>query len=349
MKILSMVSQLSLFLTMISGASAEAGTAQQLLAGKIDVMADTITLPLYQGMLKDGRSVWYIITDADSKMEAERLGVVYAPELTNAGHTTGVRSGAWYQGSLLFAAGTVDFNPAQQIVPGDAPHAFPPKSFQPGSLGDAAYSPFVAVQTANQQVIYNAPMLAFNVNANAINYCNGGVDHKIVHDHVVRICPQTHEVTLKLSHGFAGGRALVYLSFDANNPMAATMEASTYAPALDVLKNTNSSLDIFAVANGQTGKVNNQRQGFDSALSGDGSPLNVLEGLPDAMTGYSPLWDLHLGAWSPAAIAAGKNVRLTSSGQFYNAVQGMLMTGPGGGSFGSTGILINCPVVAIEP
>ncbi len=296
-----------LILSNLAVAASQAPQAvTQLLAGKIDLMADTITLPLYQGALKDGRSVWYIITDADNRTEAERLGVVYAPELMNAAHTAGVRSGTWNQNMrLVFDSGVVDFKPTQRLVPGDAPHAFPPKSFQPGSIGDSAYSPFAAVETPIGQVVYNAPMLAFNVDSKSISFCNGGVDHNVVHDHVVSICPEKHEVTVKLSHGFAAGRPLVYLSFDANNPMAATMEASTYAPALDALKNTGSSLGIFAVTNGQTGFANTQRQGFDSALSGDGSPLNALDGLPDVSSAYSPLWDMHLGAWSQSAIDTG--------------------------------------------
>ena len=43
---------------------------------------------------------------------------------------------------------------------------------------------------------------------------------------------------------------------------------------------------LFAIANGQVGAGNPERQGFNSALEGDGSPLNVLT-LEAAGTAYS--------------------------------------------------------------
>lgn len=129
--------------------------------------------------------------------------------------------------------------------------------------------------------------------------------------------------------------------------MAATMEASTLAPLLSNLAGTSTELDIFAVANGETGSQNSERQGFDSALGGEGSPLNVLDGQPSNLGGYSPLWSLNLGQWTDAAISAGKRHRLASSAEFSENVSAGYLTGPGGGVFGPTGILINCPVVAI--
>jgi hypothetical protein len=249
-------------------------------------------------------------------------------------------------GEFIFDAGTVDFSPHWNLVPGQAPDYFPPQTAVPGSVGDADYSPFVTVSARNGAV-YNAPILAFGLDAGQLAFCDGGVDHDKVHDKVTRFCPDTGEVTVKLSHGFASGKPIVYVSFDANVELAATMESSTYAPATNDLKGTGASLAIYATANGQTGKDNPQRQGFDSALAGDGSPLNVLDGLPSIDAGYSPLWELFLGAWTDAAIRGGQSNRLTGAVDFRKAVQAGLITGPSGAAFGSTGILINCPVVAI--
>ena len=332
-----------------AGYARSAGAGRDvLLQGALDLVHDTITLPLHEGALADGRKVWFVLTDTDDRAEAERRGLAYAPELSAAANVAGSRRAEVdASDTFVFAAGTVDFSPRRSLTPGDAPHPFPPKAFSAGAVADRNYSPFVVGHLGGRSVVYNAPIVAFDVPASAIGFCDGSVDYDKVHDRVARICPEKGEVTVRLSHGFADGKSLVYLSFDANDPMAATMEAATHAPALDNLHGTGAELNIYAVANGATGATNAERQGFDSALSGEGSPLNVLDQLPGASDGYSPLWDLHLGAWSDRAILAGERHRLTSEGQFLEAVAAGQLTGPGGGTFGSTGILVNCPVVAV--
>ena len=124
------------------------------------------------------------------------------------------------------------------------------------------------------------------VEADQINLCDGNVDQSLVHDEVVSICPDAATVTVKLTSGFSFARPALYLSTDANHPMAATMEGSTLAPGLGDLNvggddSAFSAVErIFAFANGPTGNDNPQRQGFNSALMGEGSPLNVLGGIP---------------------------------------------------------------------
>lgn len=41
-------------------------SSSQLLKGGLDLTADTVTLPLHQGSLKDGRIAWYVLTDTDT-------------------------------------------------------------------------------------------------------------------------------------------------------------------------------------------------------------------------------------------------------------------------------------------
>ena len=91
--------------------------------------------------------------------------------------------------------------------------------------------------------------------------------------------------------------------------------------------------------------VNPQRQGFNSALAGEGSPLNVLGGIPTVATDYSPLWDLNLGEWTQTAIDRGYRSRLIEEFQILGFVQRGFVTGPGGARYGSTGIIVNCPIV----
>ena len=60
------------------------GAYQNLKSGKVDLDKGTITLPLYQGAMKSGETVWYIVTDTDDKGNADQLGLNYSPKLTFA-------------------------------------------------------------------------------------------------------------------------------------------------------------------------------------------------------------------------------------------------------------------------
>jgi hypothetical protein len=334
--------------TFFATIAAQASSVQELLltSGRIDLKTDTITLPLHEGHLKDGRNLWYVLTDVSDARLAKKQGLVYAPGLSNASKVAGTRTADRdSQGELVFSAGSIDFSPIRAITPGDSPNLFPPKAAQPGSVADAEYSPYVVVGTEN--ATYNAPILAFDVQASDISFCQGNVDYSRVHDKVVSICPGTHQVTLKLSHGFASAEPLVYLSFDANNPVAATMEAATYVPALEQLKGKGVTLKLYAITNGDTGTTNPNRQGFGSALLGEGSPLNILTGIPTLEDGYSPLWDIQIAQWTDSAITEGRRHLVTSAGEIHQAVKSGELGAFGGGVLGSSGILVNCPAVAI--
>ncbi len=105
------------------------GPVKLLRAGQIDMIAGTITLPLYLGKMKDGRNVWYILTDTDDQGNADQLGLNWAPKLTYAAVDGGTRTGHLQNDTtLVFDKGAVDFSPARAVVPGDAPNPFPPKT-----------------------------------------------------------------------------------------------------------------------------------------------------------------------------------------------------------------------------
>ena len=328
------------------------GPYQLLKAGTVDIDAATITLPLYRGQMEDGTAVWYIVTDTNDKGNADALGLNYSPKLTYSTVGMAARPAQLeIDGTLTFARGTVDFAPERTITPGEAPNAFPPTEFQPGSIGDEAYSPLTYLQNAGGAV-YNAPVIAMGVEAEALAYCEGGeIDYTVLHDKVLAICPDEGTVTLSLTPGFSFARPVLYLSMDSNHPMAATMEGVTLAPGLnDIAVGGDDSLfssveRIFAFANGPTGLGNPQRQGFNSALMGEGGPLNILGGIPTIATDYSPLWDLNVGQWTQEAIDNGYTSRLIEEFQILGFVQQGWITGPGGEPFGSTGIIVNCPIV----
>ena len=294
------------------------GPYKLLKAGQVDLEASTITLPLYYGRLASGEGLWYVVTDTSDKFNADALGLNHSPKLLYADVGAGVRSATLEANAdgkpeLVFAAGGVDFSPEHNVAPGEAPNFFPPTSVQPGSVGDAAYSPLVRIENAGGHV-YNAPIIAFDVSAETLNaFCDGGADHSIVHDKVVSICPEEGVVTLTLFSGLSFARPVLYISTDAMN--------------------------------GPTGVDNPQRQGLNSALSDGRGPLNVLGGIPTIATDYSPLWDLNPYVWTDEAIAAGYRSRLSEEFDILGKVHRGWMTGLGGGEFGSIGLIVNCPIV----
>jgi hypothetical protein len=210
------------------------------------------------------------------------------------------------------------------------------------------------VRIANAaNVIYNAPMVAFDVDASQISFPNGNVDYSKVHDQVVAIDPANMTVTLNLINGFSFGRPVWYLSMDASIPLAASIEHNTYAPLMGKLllghdDSFSSPIErIFLATNGPENEScdNPLRQGLSADLADGFRPNNVLGGIPTIALDYSPAWDAQLYEWTPDAISRGFRGQLREEFQILTFVQDGLITGPGGATFGSSGFSINCPIV----
>ena len=328
------------------------GPQQLLRSGSIDMNGSTVTLPLYQGHIRgSGETVWYILTDTTDKGNADALGLNWSPKLAYS--APGARIATLLQNATLeFHSGTVDFSPEHRVTPGRNPsNPFPPSEAHPGSIGDSDYSPLVLVENSAGGHIYNAPIVAFGVDASEINFCEGNPDYSLVHDKVVSICPSEGTVTISLTSGFSFARPVLYLSTEASVPIAAALERATLAPKLvNITTGRDDSAfspveRIFVFANGPTGQSNPQRQGLNSALMGEGSPLNVLGGIPTIATDYSPLWDINLGVWTEEAINNGYRSRLTEEFAILGFVEQGWITGLGGGEYGSVGMVVNCPIV----
>ena len=331
------------------------GPFQLLKSGKMNVDKGTITLPLYKGKMSSGETVWYIVTDSTDFFNAQQLGINHSPKLAYTDLGKAVRTARLVRGDdkqpmLIFSQGKVDFSPVHSVTPGAAPNYFPPTALQPGAVGDADYSPLVKVTNAGQH-IYNAPIVAFDVNAAALQrYCSGKPDVSVVHDKVVSICPDNGTVEMQLTPGFSFSRPVLYLSTDANAMLPAVLEGATFAPGLaDVPTGADDSLfsaveRIFVAVNGPTGKGHPHRQGLNSALSDGGSPLNTLGGIPTIATDYSPLWDINMFVWTQTAINNGYRSRLTEEFDILGKVEKGWLTGLDGGRFGSIGAIVNCPI-----
>jgi hypothetical protein len=356
------------------------GPYQLLTAGKIDQNAGTIEMPLYRGPVVqsksnlsnfvDGVSIWYILTDTTDEGAAKGLGLNLSSKLRFSNVGNGARWSTVGQNTrLLFDQSSyVNFRPVRTIIPGNAPNYFPPKAgTAPGSIGLNNYSPITHVENLGE--VYNAPVIADRLQTEETlnRYCDGlptdraglAAARRILHDRVVAICPRDGTVTLTLVPGHSFARPVLYISTESSDRVTAALEFSTYAPGLlDVTVGGDDSFTsaverIFVVTNGftngdlgESATITNHpgRNGLNSALRGDGGPLNVLGGIPTIATDYSPLWDVNLGTWTPEAVRDGYRTRWLEEFQILGFAERGLVTGPDGQPFGSTGIIVNCPI-----
>ncbi|MBA3944238.1 MAG: hypothetical protein H0X37_06695 [Herpetosiphonaceae bacterium] len=334
------------------------------------------TFRLHKGDFQ-GTPVYYIITDASDFGLAHDLNVNYAPKLANMAIgcpecvqevTLTTPPGNKFGEAIVNFQGVPDFSPMRVLEAG--PMGFPPAKAQPGSVGDAKYSPFIRIQGSS--VIYNAAILATGAGPFDV------VTHTNTEDRVLYINTETRTIDVLFVKGFDSGQPILYLSTEASDPMAATLERSTFVPLLqkspflggdDFLGAARER--IFVMANGQTGNANPQAQGLAhlildghatedasmanaaliGSLRGDGDTLNVQGDFPTLndprhANAYSPLWDAQVGMWTPEAVAQGLNKRQTDENAILTlAVKGMI-TGPDGAPYGSAGFVINCPAIA---
>jgi hypothetical protein len=300
----------------------------------------TVTLPLHRGS-SHGQTVYYVITDASDGNLAQALGVNTSQKLANAGNTAAAQKVSVNNGIVDFPA-TVNFGPDHVL---SVPSTFPPAVFQDGAEGEPGYSPLA--QLPNGTII-NAPHVARDQNGDGqITLLTEAAD-KVVSIDIVKMI-----VVYRETNGFQGGKAVKYASFDASDRLAAALEDVTYAPALNAAPtvdddSTDSSrASLAGFVNGQTGTANPQRQGLNSAVLGDGDPLNVLRWNP-GQGRNSPLWDVHLAAWTNQAIAEGANLRQTDWGTIQGLVDHGLITGPAGDRFQAAGFIVNCPIISSD-
>src|SRR5262245_44015722 len=291
----------------------------------------TATLPLQRGT-SHGQTVYYVMTDSSDGNFSQRFGLNRSQKLANAAGSGGVQKVTVVNGVVDFPA-TVDFSPVRQLTPG--PQGFPPASAQPGAVGETGYSPLIQMPNG---IIVNAPHIA-----------NGtGQADKVVSIDLIR-----KTITYRQTDGFQGGDAVKYISTDASNPVAATLENVTFAPALDALPTLNddstasSRATLIAFVNGQTGANNPQRQGLNSAILDGLDPLNLLRWNP-SQGRYSPMWDVNLARWADSIVAAGQNLRQTDVGTAQGLAQQGQLTAPDGSPLTASGFIVNCPIVSLK-
>lgn len=303
---------------------ASAGGGSEIFVPSASVKGITATFPAHRGRTTAGVEFTYIVIEASTSSAADRFKVKQINKLANVG--TAAQAGYFDRGVLVVEAG-VDFSPAR-IVAGTPGTGFPPVAAQPGSVGEAGYSPLVRLPDGS---IINAPQLA---NSSGL------------HDKVTAIGAKS--VSVALTRGFARDEAVRYLSTDASAEGPAALEGSTFAPRLaqapragdDSTDSGRASLAAFV--NGPVGSTNPQRQGINSALLGEGDPLNILAWLPNQGR-YSPLWDVHLTAWAPGQTPA----RVIRFADVEDLAEDGAVTAPDGTAWAANDIVVNCPIIAL--
>ncbi len=342
----------------------------------LDTAAATAVMPLYRGEDANGNAVYYVITESSNVDKSVSLEVNWAPKLVHALGTKAVQQATTASGGranpndfpVVRFSGNVDFSPTRTLVPG--PELFPlDPSTTPGSVGDAGYSPLFTLddpKDTTKAIVYNAPHVA-----------NGTG----LHDRVLSIDTVGMRVTIQMVKGFYEGFPILYLSTDVTDNDLAALEMGTFAPNLNEApfagddKPFRSAREaLIPIINGPTGADNPHRQGLQSAVLGEGDPLNLFQeqagcANPDNAAEfcdavfYSPLWDVHPVKWTQAAIDAGIRDRITSDKREVIAplnvidllADGWLEPGaPGGprnsslGGLPAAGIIVNCPIIFVE-
>jgi hypothetical protein len=321
------------------GSSSDTGTAAAaqrtrtlFVASAVENPDFTVTLPLHQGTSL-GRTVYYIVLDSSSDDDAKAKGVNRSQKLGNARGSGAVQKVSVRSGVVDFPASVNFAFATRSVVPG--PQGFPPAAAQYAAQGEAGYSPYIELPDGT---VENAPQVANQT----------GQAPKVVSIDFIGMT-----VTMEETAGFQGGNAVRYLSTDASLDVAAALENVTFAPAmnaaptLDEDSTHSSRTSLAAFVNGQAGAANPQRQGLNSAILDGLSPLNVLRWNPKQGR-YSPLWDVHLAAWTPAAIAAGQNLRQRDYGDVIGLADHGLVTAPDGGTFAASGFIVNCPIISSD-
>ena len=242
---------------------------------EIDTVNATGVFPLYRGQDANGGDVYYVLTESNNVDKAIELKLNWAPKLIHAMGTAAVQTATIVTGTgiknpnnfpVIKFSGNVDFSPVRKLVPGPLLYPLDPSS-QPGSVGDAKYSPLV---TFDGKILYNAAHIANSTG---------------VHDKVISMDKEKMTVKIQLTKGFYEGLAILYTSTETSDDDLAALEDNTLAPNMNAAPNPADDKSfrsareaIIPVINGPMGKDNPNRQGLRSAVAGEGDPHIALCG-----------------------------------------------------------------------
>ena len=85
---------------------------------------------------------------------------------------------------------------------------------------------------AGSDIVYNAPIVATGDGPFDFIHHTNTQDHVVAIDTTPDYDIDGPEVTMALAHGFDSGKPILYLSTEASDAMAATLERATFVPLL---------------------------------------------------------------------------------------------------------------------
>jgi hypothetical protein len=159
-----------------------------------------------------------------------------------------------------------------------------------------------------------------------------------------------------MTEGRSLDRQVLYISTDVSDTVVGALENAKFAPNLAAAPQRGSddcadsaSEAIIPIVNGPRGIDNPHRQGLQSAVAGEGDPLNIIPGI----------WDATPVVWTQAAIDGGQRVRigsrqtveqLFSHGLLVNAnPNAPSQLDPEILGLRALGVVINCPPIFVAP
>jgi hypothetical protein len=166
--------------------------------------------------------------------------------------------------------------------------------------------------------------------------CADGPECKWPHDRLKAIDLGRRTVTLSLLDGFHDGKQYYYhLVTDVSADLPAVLEKGVFTPRLAGVPaagkvpagDASPGSASLPVLNGKTDINSRDDQGFSTSLRNGGiDPINIFPIPPrnnnrSASNNYSPLWDLHVNMWTPAAVRAGRVTRIRSQEQLNRLIR----------------------------
>jgi hypothetical protein len=360
---------------------------------RVDLTFEYATLPLHKGTA-DGETVWFVVTDVSDADVAREMGVNHAPKLANvptmcpACSQEVTTSDPTLGEALVEFQGAPDFSLTRTLDRGPAEAPFPAQSSTPGAMGRADYSPYVTV--GDSPIVFNAPIIATGDGPFDVTTHTDTHDRTLGIDTIGMTTDQLFvrgfangEPILYLSFDVSDAfTAMIERStfvpalFDLGFPNGGGRSDSARA---SIFTFVNAMVGLEAPSPRGASDGPGRSQGLTHALSfpiaeqdaaianpdvieglrNGGDVSNIFDAFPTlpserSRAEYSPAWDLQVGVYSDAAVAAGLNGLQTDANEIRRLARRGLVTGPGGRPHTARGgdpsasanVVINCPALA---
>ena len=330
----------------------------------------TARFPMFQGFetLADGsfRKGYYVITESSNYIQAQKLGVIYAPRMAASIGSGGEQKGYFTKDGRLVFEGSVDFSFKRSLIAGGADGqllGFPPAEVNAGAIASAEWSSYVVLPSGT---VVNAQLVANSTGIHdRIPNPNGNSQAEEDDLNNPNLAINKASVVMQLLDGWQDGRDYYFhIVTDTSDPAPAAIELGVFAPRLANLPTFGlfpggSMLPFSPTANGRTFDNGDGFgvQGLNAASLSDRQvqdPTNTFP-IDPSDSRYAPMWDAHITEFT---VPEGERPILRSFDQINDLLaDGTLIPFRGNGNLNplanslsdlltATGAIINCPVIA---